>query len=150
MTKAIHSSTMGLPGLIRKKNPNVVVGPGSGGVVSKSQLKRGTGTTIMDESRLFKIVNGVRTLGSEVVAAEEKLADSSPASTNDKSAVTSTPAGVSSSVNTATTGTTAGSFLASLKSGLMNFMPAILVIGAVVVGIVVVRSAGSSSGGRKR
>jgi hypothetical protein len=141
---------MGLPGSIRKKNPNVVVGSGkgTGGQVWNSKLGRMTGTHTIPppgperESRLFKMVDGVRTIGSEVVAAEEKLADSVPASTNKGKAKTSTPAGVSSDVNTATTGTSAGSLLASIKSGLVNFMPAILVIGAVIVGIVIIKSAG--------
>jgi hypothetical protein len=62
------------------------------------------------------------------------LADSAPV-TADKRVVKDSPSTVPASYES-------GGILESIKSGLTNFMPAILVIGAVVVGIVIIKSAG--------
>jgi len=148
MTEAIRSSQSGLPGMIRKKNPNLVIG--SKGRVWNPALGRWTGTRTIPppgqerESRLFKMVDGVRTLGSEVMAAEEALGDSAPVpSSTARVRGASTPSGVSSDGDMPSTGTATGSVFAGIMSGLTKFMPVILVVGAVVIGIVVIKSAGN-------
>jgi len=148
MTEAIRSSQSGLPGTIRKKNPNLVIG--STGQVWNPALGRFTGTHTIPppgperESRLFKMVDGVRTLGSEVIAAGETLSDSAPVpSSTARVRGASTPSGVSSDGNMPSTGTATGSVFAGIMSGLTKFMPVILVVGAVVVAIVVIKSAGN-------
>jgi hypothetical protein len=124
-----RSSKTQLPGTIRKK------GGYSGSTSLFSQLSGrqpggplpgsdGSGGTATADSRAGVLTGTIRS----------SVSDSEPVSVNNKAS------GASSGTSPAVYD--AGSVWTSIKSGLTAYMPAILVIGSVVLGIVIIKSAG--------
>jgi hypothetical protein len=136
MTEPIRSSQSGLPGLIRKKNPGTN-NSGTGSILSS--IRRGQlapGGDVPGSSTNPTIQKAGSLTGTIRKAVQETISDSSPVTARKK--LSPKDETVTAPVSYET-----GGILASLKSGLVSFLPAILVIGAVVIGVVIIKSAGS-------
>lgn len=130
-----QSSKTQLPGTIRKK------GGYSGSTSLFSQLTgRQPGGPLPGSDKSVGTVSANKKAGVLTGTIRQVLSDSEPISTNKLK---------DSTAGTVPTSYDTGSVWTSIKSGLTTYMPAILIIGAVIVGIVIIKSAGSS-GGRKR
>jgi len=136
MTDSIRSSQSGLPGMIRKKNPGTN-NSGTGSILNS--IRRGQlapGGDVPDSSVNPTIQKAGSLSGTIRKAVQENLSDSAPVTAGKK--LSREDEAVTAPVAYET-----GGILASLKSGLSSFMPLILVVGAVVVGIVIIKSAGN-------
>jgi len=136
MTEAIRSSQSGLPGMIRKKNPGTN-NSGTGSILNS--LRRGQmspGDDVPGSSVNPTIQKAGSLSGTIQKAVQETLADSVPVTAGKKLSK-------EDETVTAPVAYETGGILASLKSGLSKFLPLILVVGAVIIGIVVIKSAGN-------
>jgi len=128
----VRSSQSGLPGLIRKKYPGTGYS-GTGSILNS--LRRGTlssGSLVSGSSETKRAQQLTGTIRKVV---GETISDSNPVTAGKKTTRSDETVTVPASYGTE-------GILATLKSGFKNYMPLILVVGAVVVGVVVIKSAG--------
>lgn len=129
MTEPVRSSQSGLPGLIRKKFPGTGYS-GTGSILNS--LRRGrlsSGSLTGTDTRAQELTGTIRKV------VPETIEDSKPVAAGKKTTKEGEKVTVPASYNTE-------GILATLQTSFKNYMPLILVVGAVVIGIVVIKSAG--------
>lgn len=133
------SSQTSLPGTIRKKYPGTGYS-GTGSILTSlkaGQLSSGS-IASPDGSAGTRIAQSLA--GTIRKSVSPQVSDSQPISASKKTE--KSPVTIPATYET-------GGILESIKSGLTTYLPAILVIGSVILGIVIIKSAGGS-GGRRR
>lgn len=134
MTEPIRSSQSGLPGTIRKKFPGTGYS-GTGSILTS--IRRGSlqapgpssSGSLPGATRAAQLTGTIR----KVVG--ETLSDSNPVAAGKKTTREGESVTVPASYGKE-------GILATLQTGFKNYLPLILVVGAVVIGIVVIKSAG--------
>jgi hypothetical protein len=134
MTEPIRSSQSGLPGLIRKKNPGTG-NSGTGSIYRKSLQAPGPGSGSLPGSVSSGTTRAAQLTGTIRKVVTESIEDSNPVAAMKRLSKSDESVTVSPTYET-------GGILATLQTGFKNYLPLILVVGAVVIGIVVIKSAG--------